>query len=112
MKTPCRKSYQRYQEHLKEEKKKAAGKDKDKAKQILDAEIKEIEEKIENLTEISSSLDMKFVDLVKNAENNKNASLIISEANGLKRKSEEQVKECQKLGEALKLLKTKRSKLH
>ena len=95
-----------------EEKKKAAGKDKDKAKQILDAEIKEIEEKIENLTEISSSLDMKFVDLVKNAENNKNASLIISEANGLKRKSEEQVKECQKLGEALKLLKTKRSKLH
>ena len=56
------------------------------SKQILDKEIKEVEGKIDHLMESSKVLDKKFVKLVKDAENHSNQSLMIEEANALKRK--------------------------
>ena len=103
-------SYQRYKIYLEEEKKKATSEKDEKVKQILDSEIKEVQEKIDDLIKSSVSLDKKFVDLVRLSENNTNPSMMISEANALKRKSEEQIIESENLKETLRLLHVKRSK--
>ena len=110
LKKSCRSAYQRYQEHLKEERKKLEEDSEAQAKKILNAEIKELESKIIDLDNSVSYLDKKFVDLVRNAENNTNASVMISEANGLKRKSEEKSAESDKLRGVLNTLKAKRAK--
>ena len=70
------------EEKKKAEKKKQVG----QSKQILDKEIKEVEGKINHLMESSKVLDKKFFKLVKDAENHSNQSLMIEEANALKRK--------------------------
>ena len=100
----CRAAYQRYRTHVDEEKKKAAI---DQSKQILDKEIKEVEGKIDHLMESSKVLDKKFIELVKDAENHINQSLI-EEANALKRKSESQSSQYEKLRQTLEVLKAKR----
>ena len=113
--TKLKKSYQaahqRYQCYLEEEKKKESSKKVNTVKQLLDSEIYEIKQKINALVKSSTSLDKKFVELVRDAEKSKDATLMISEANGLKRKSEEQVSEREKLEETLNLVKEKRSKI-
>ena len=110
LKMSCRAAHNCYKFYLEEEKKKASVEKSDERKQALDAEIKELEELVENLANSSAILDKKFVDLVMKAENNKNSIAMISEANALKRKSEEQLAESKKLEESIKLLKTKRAK--
>ena len=74
-------------------------------------EIKELQEKISALDKSCKLLDQKFVSFVKNSEKCNNMLGIISEANALKRKSEEQVDDMRKLEETLKLLKEKKRKL-
>ena len=72
----------------KEFRKKKQKKQVDQSKQILDKEIKEVQGKIDHLMESSKVLDKKFVELVKDADNHSNQSLMIEEANALMRKSE------------------------
>ena len=74
-------------------------------------EIEELQGKISALDKSSKLLDQKFVSLVKNSEKCNNMLEMISEANELKRKSEEQVDDMRKLEETLKLLKEKKRKL-
>ena len=88
LKKSCRAAYQQYRTYLDEEKKKPAKKQVEQSKQILDKEIKEVEGKIYHLMESSKVLDKKSVELEKDAKNLSNQSLIIEEANALKRKSE------------------------
>ena len=111
LKKSCQAAHQRYRCYLEEEKKKESSKKADTVKQLLDSEIYEIKQKINALVKSCTSLDTKFVELVRNAEKGKDAALMISEANGLKRKSEEQVSEREKLEETLNLVKEKRSKI-
>ena len=73
-------------EKRRQQKKKKKTKQVGQSKQILDKEIKEVEGKINHLMESSKVLDKKFVKLVKDAENHSNQSLMIEEANVLKRK--------------------------
>ena len=111
MKKSCQAAHQRYRCYLEEEKKKESSKKADTVKQLLDSEIYEIKQKINDLVKSCTSLDTKFVKLVRNAEKSKDAALMISEANGLKRKSEEHVSEREKLKETLHLVIEKRSKI-
>ena len=69
--------------------------------------IKELEGKIDHLMESSKVLDEKSVDLVKDAENRSNQSVIFEEANALKREGESQ---CEKLRQTLEVRKGKRHK--
>ena len=82
----------------------------DQSKQIPDKEIKEVEGKIDHLMESSKVLDKKFVKLLKYTENHSNQLLMIEEANTLKRKSESQSSQCQKLRQTLEVLIRKRHK--
>ena len=111
LKKSCQAAHQRYRCYLEEEKKKESSKKADTVKQLLDSEIYEIKQKINALVKSCTSLDTKFVKLVRNAEKSKDAALMISEANGLKRKSEEHVSQREKLEETLHLVKEKRSKI-
>ena len=74
-------------------------------------EIKELQGKILALDKSSKLLDQTFVSLVKNSEKYNNMLELISEANALKRKSEEQIDDIRKLEETLKLSKEKKRKL-
>ena len=111
LKKSCQAAHQRYRCYLEEEKKKESSKKADTVNQLLDSEIYEIKQKINALVKSCTSLDTKFVKLVRNAEKSNVAALMISEANGLKRKSEEHVSELEKLEETLHLVKEKRSKI-
>ena len=84
LKKSFRAAYQRYRTYLDEEKKKAAKKQFDQSKQILDKEIKEVEGKIDHLIKSSKVLGKKFIEIVKDTENHSNQSLMIEEANALK----------------------------
>ena len=55
-------------------------------------------------------LDKTFVDLVKDAENSSNQSLMIGEADALNRKNETQSSQCEELRQTLEELKAKRYK--
>ena len=103
LKKSCQAAHQRYRCYLEEEKKKESSKKADTVKQLLDSEIYEIKQEINDLVKSCTSLDTKFVKLVRNAEKSKDAALMISEANGLKRKSEEHVSEREKLEETFTL---------
>ena len=75
-------------------------------------EIGELQGKISVLGKSSKLLDQKFISLVKNSEKcNDNMLEIISEANTLKRKSDEQVDDMRELEETSKLLKEQKRKL-
>ena len=68
-------------------------------------------DKISVLGKSSKLLDQKFISLVKNSEKCNNMLEIISEANALKRKSDEQVDDMRELEETSKLLKEQKRKL-
>ena len=91
----------------KEDSKKTQKKQVDQSKQILNKKIKELEGKIDHLMESSKVLDEKSVDLVKDAENRSNQSVIFEEANALKREGKSQ---CEKLKQTLEVRKGKRNK--
>ena len=74
-------------------------------------EIEELQGEISALDKNSELQDQKFASLVKNSEKCNNMLEMISEANELKWKSEEQVDDMRKLEETLKLLKEKKRKL-
>ena len=74
-------------------------------------EIEELQGEISALDKSSELQDQKFASLVKNSEKCNNMLEMISEANELKWKSEEQVDDMRKLEETLKLLKEKKRKL-
>ena len=74
-------------------------------------EIEETEKNISNLKSSVDILDAKYVAAVKDAEKSDNRLAAIAEANGLKRKSEEQLKDIKVHEESLKLLREKRRKL-
>ena len=101
-------SRQQYHTHLEEEKKTTKQQSSDKAREIISMEIEELQGKISALDKSSTLLDQKFVSLWKNSEKCKNMLDILSEANALKRKSEEQVDDMRKPEETLKLLKEKK----
>ena len=79
--------------------------------QIIGSEIKELQSLISELVKTSKTLDEKFVALVVVAEKKKDINLI-TEANALKRKSEEKVEERRKLEEGLKILIKKKKYLN
>ena len=85
LKKSCQAAHQRYRCYLEEEKKKESPKKADTVKPPLDSEIYEIKQKINDLVKSCTSLDTKFVKVAGNAEKSKDAALMISEANGLKR---------------------------
>ena len=68
-------------------------------------------DKISVLGKSSKLLDQKFISLVKNSEKCNDMLEIISEANTLKRKSDEQVDDMRELEETSKLLKEQKRKL-
>ena len=74
-------------------------------------EIRELQGKISVLGKSSKLLDQKFISLVKNSEKCNDMLEIISEANTLKRKSDEQVDDMRELEETSKLLKEQKRKL-
>ena len=67
-------------------------------------EIEELQGKISALDKSSKLLDQKFVSLVRYSEECSNMLEPISEANALKRKSEEQIDDMRKLQETLQKL--------
>ena len=73
--------------------------------------IEELQGKISALDKSSKLLDQKFVSLMRNSEECSNMLETISEANALKRKSEEQIDDMRKLQETLQILKDKKRKL-
>ena len=99
---------QRYHTHLEEEKKTTKQQSSDKAREIISTEIEELQGKISALDKSSKLLGQKFVSLGKNSEKCKNMLDMLSEANALKRKSEEQVDDMRKPKETLKLKEKKR----
>ena len=111
MRESCLKASSRYRDHLEEVKKEKEKTAKDSAKEIITLEIEETEKNISNLKSSVDILDAKFVAAVKDAEKSDNILAAIAEANGLKRKSEEQLKDIKVHEESLKLLREKRRKL-
>ena len=111
MRESCLKASSRYRDHLEEVKKEKEKTAKDSAKEIITLEIEETEKNISNLKSSVDILDANFVAAVKDAEKSDNILTAIAEANGLKRKSEEQLKDIKVHEESLKLLREKRRKL-
>ena len=97
--------------HLEELKKENEQVSSDKAREIISMEIEELQGIISALDKSSKLLDQKFVSLVRNSEECSNMLETISEANALKRKSEEQIDDMKKLQETLQILKEKKRKL-
>ena len=93
LRASCRAARQRYQTFFEDQKKAAANLSAENAKEILNMEIGSLQDKILRLDASINSLNDKFVKLVQKAEGTEPGKMmqIISEANGLKRKSEEQV---------------------
>ena len=84
---------------------------KESAKEIITMEIDEVEEKISRLSSSRVELDKKFVKIIKHAENSKEMVAKVAMGNALKRKSEEQAHQVEKLMETVNLLKEKRRKI-
>ena len=111
LRSSCRQARQRYHTHLEELKKENEHVSSDKAREIISVEIEELQGIISALDKSSKLLDQKFVSLVRNSEECSNILETISEANALKRKSEEQIDDMRKLQETLQILKEKKRKL-
>ena len=111
LRSSCRQARQRYHTHLEELKKENEHVSSDKAREIILVEIEELQGIISALDKSSKLLDQKFVSLVRNSEECSNILETISEANALKRKSEEQIDDMRKLQETLQILKEKKRKL-
>ena len=101
LKSSCAKERSRYHDYLDQMKTRKARESKEKVKEILNQEMKELQEKIAILEKSKANLETKFVLMVKAAEKRKDIQAMISEANALKRKSEEQAGEISVLENAL-----------
>ena len=111
LRSSCRQARQWYHTHLEELKKENEQVSSDKAREIISMEIEELQGKISALDKSSKLLDQKFVSFVRNSKEFSNMLETISEANALKRKSEEQIDDMRKLQETLQILKEKKRKL-
>lgn len=110
MRKSCRAAHQRYLIYLDDVKKQKAKEKNDNVKEIIGSEIREVQGQISDIEKTCKMLDKKFIKLVNDAEKQKDFKLI-TEANALKRKSEEKSVEKEKLEEALNVLEAKRKKL-
>ena len=111
LRSSCAKARSRYHDYLDQIKTGKARKSKETAKEILNQEMKELQEKTAIPEMSKASLETKYVSMVKAAEKRKDIQVMISEANALKRKSEEQAGEISALQSALLRLAEKRCKL-
>ena len=100
----------KYAIHMEEQKKEKNNNIKETQKDILKAEIKDLQSKICKKSQTCKVLDEKFVKLVAEAEKKKDFNLI-TEANALKRKSEGTEEEKKTLEEALKVVEEKKKKI-
>ena len=78
----------RYPVYLEEEKKKKESLKMERAKKVIDREIKEVRSKISEKNDTCKMLDETFVLLVEEAEKKKDINLVV-QANALKRKNKE-----------------------
>ena len=111
LRSSCAKPRSRYHDYLDQMKTRKARESKEKVKEILNQEMKELQEKIAILKKSKANLEKKFVSMVKAAEKRKDIQVMISEANALKRKSEKQAGEISVLESALSRVAEKRCKL-
>ena len=111
LRSSCANARSRYHDHLDQIKTSKARKSEESAKEILNQEMKELQEKTAMLEKSKANLETKFVSMVKAAEKRKDIQVMISEANALKRKSEEQAGEINVLQSALSPLAEIRCKL-
>ena len=80
--------------------------------EIMNEEIADVKAKAENLSKVNDHLDKEFEDFVYQADKNpERASLLVSKATPLKRKSNENKNDLNKLEETVKVLEEKREKL-
>ena len=110
----CLSAHRKYQDHLQSIKDAEGREAESKKVKILIEEINDTVIKREKLIKTSESLDSDFVSLVKEAEFEKDTTVVlhlISKANALKRKSEELKRDAKKLDETIELLNAKKKKL-
>ena len=86
LRSSCAKTRSRYHDYLDQIKTRKARKSKESAKEILNQEMKELQEKTAILEKSKANLEAKFVFTVKAAKKRKGLQVMISEANVLKRK--------------------------
>ena len=84
----CRKSRQRYIQHLDEEKQKRGKEEKSHEVQTVENEIKAVEEEADNLQSTIEEMKSEFLNLIFKAEEQNNILMVV-QGNALKRKSEE-----------------------
>ena len=101
LRSSCAKARSRYHDNLGQTKTRKARKSKETAKEILNQEMKELQEKTAPPEMRKANLETKSVSMVKAAEKRKDIRVMISESNALKRKSEEQAGEISVLQSAL-----------
>ena len=101
LRSSCAKARSRYHDNLDQTKTRKARKSKETAKEILNQEMKELQEKTAIPEMSKANLETKSVSMVKATEKRKDIKVMISEANALKRKSEEQAGEISVLQSAL-----------
>ena len=107
----CAKARSRYHYNLDQTKTRKARKSKETAKEILNQEMKELQENTATPEMSKANLETKSVSMVNAAEKRKDIRVMISEGNALKRKSEEQAGEISVVQSALLRLAEKRCKL-
>ena len=111
LRSSCAKAKSRYHDYLDQIKTRKARESKETAKEILNQEMKELQERIAILEKSKANLETKFASMRKAAEKRKDIQVMILEANTLKSKSEEQAGEISDLESALSRLAEKRCKL-
>ena len=97
----CAKARSRYHDYLDQMKTRKARESKETAKEILDQEMKVLQEKIAILEKSKANLETKSVSMMKAAEKRKDIQVMILDANALNRKSEEQAGEISVVESAL-----------
>ena len=81
---------------------------------ILNQELRDLQTRMQQLIEVSNSLDKDFVETIKLAEKQKDLksiSSMIAKGNGLKHKSGEKLAEASKLLDAINVIEAKRKKI-
>jgi len=87
LRSSCAKARSRYHDYLGQIKTRKARKSKETAKEILNQEMKELQEKTAILEMSNANLATKPVSMVKAAEKRKNIQIMMSEANAGRGKS-------------------------
>ena len=109
----CAKSSRvKYEEAKKQNREKEESETRNHNLVIINEEIADVKAKAENLSKVNEHLDKEFEDFVYEADKNlERASLLVSKATALKRKSNENKNDLKKLEETIKVLEEKRKKL-